>query len=112
MLKHLASTDIVTRKERIDLVVNYSIQSILIFFRDKTFQHYDRHTSKVIKEGTLSFLPYEHLESRIRGRVVLLGYDDNQHQVMVCIKVEQDYALEMRQIFNVKAELTTKHYLF
>lgn len=57
-LQHITSTDIVERKERISLVVGYSVQSCLLFYRDKTFVHYDRLSKSVIKEGKLPFVPY------------------------------------------------------
>lgn len=93
LLKQLTVTDIIEKKEKIVLIVGYSTHSYLLFFKDKTFIHYDRKSAKPLGSGQLPFLPEKHLPSRLKGRIVLLGLDGNNNWVAGCIKVESNYLL-------------------
>lgn len=47
-LKEFRVVDIIQKKERISLIAKYSMDSHLIFFKDKTFQHIDRTTQAIL----------------------------------------------------------------
>ena len=49
--------------------------------------HYDRNANKSIGSGKLSFLAREHLQSRVKGRIVLLGMESNNNEVAGCMNV-------------------------
>ena len=87
MLRHMNATDIIEKKEKVVLVVGHSVHSYLIFFKDKTFTHYDRNSGKHIGTGKLPFLPSKQLPSRIKGRIVLLGLDNNNNWMAGCLNV-------------------------
>lgn len=60
-LKEFRAIETVEKKERISLVVKYSMDSHLLFFKDQTFQHIVRHTQAVLFEGRLDFVASSYL---------------------------------------------------
>jgi hypothetical protein len=52
-LREFRAVEVIERKERVSLIVKISMDSHVVFFRDKTFQHIDRATNSVFYEGKL-----------------------------------------------------------
>jgi hypothetical protein len=52
-LREFRAVEVIERKERVSLIVKISMDSHVVFFRDKTFQHIDRATNSVLYEGKL-----------------------------------------------------------
>lgn len=75
-IKRLSSVDTLQRKERISLVVGYSIQSCLIFFKDQSYVHYDRQSKSILKEGKLPFVASQVLQSQVKGRIIVFGLNE------------------------------------
>lgn len=78
------------------------MHSYFLFFKDKSYIHYDRQTETAIVSGKLPFVATKSLPSKVKGRLLLLGLNDDDHFLVSSINVLENYLIESRELSNIK----------
>lgn len=77
-------------------MVKYCINSSIIFFKDKSFQHIDRTSQKIIWEGKLSFVATKYYESMLSKKLMITGLSDSGTLHGAVISLDNHYEVEER----------------